>query len=378
MRFLESFCSNTRLMGVMMLYIEWKNDNDKIISHLFMLDSEGLGVADFAYINELSRKEMDSLYMQRSGGLGGVLVEMTEEEAVFLAASYIEKTKNYNKDFPEEFSEELLEFYLAKKPNNIQMSDIMDMICKKIETENEFINYMMMRLVSRDTEALFYYSGDENVSKEHITKINGTLLYNEIKKKSEDRFVCSCIFEDIDGYYEATIAVNIDRKIEEDDGLAYDETIENFALRSFLVLEKKEISDYMVFNLISKEESVTVYSINEDVDSSALEYRVFNLYPMIQEAKFETGILYTHFYLDNTHLESDVYIINNDIIFLIFINKNKLFLATYDEEGSDFIENMVEIGFEGLIEKDSKYEFEQNVLFDFIESGNEDFEDYLE
>ncbi len=400
MNFRKSFCTNTRLMGTMMLMIEWVLEA-RIVSHVFMLDAEGLGISDFYILLDESEESREAFYKQKYGGLGGINVLMTEEEACFLVKDFMEKNERYEKPLPENFNIDIQNFYkekakeldLAVKVEDLEFAlvdnmekkysafrkNIFKKICKNIETENEFVNYMIMRLVARDREALFYFSGNEEVSKLHLTKINGALLYNEIEKKSQDRFVCNCVYEDTDGYYEAKIIVSIDRKkVKEERALKFECDHYDYGLRSFMIASVNAVYDFEVFDIISKEEALDIYKISDGYDMKELENLIYNAYPAIQGIEFENGSLYIQYYPDNAHVDGEVFVINNDIMFLIYVNEASLFLATYTQEARKLIEESLNYQLKERIKKVDRMIFQQNVLFDFIESGNDDFYDFLD
>lgn len=420
MNFKKSFCTNTRLMGTMMLLIEWVIDN-KIISHIFMLDAEGLGISDFYIMEDASEHDRESFYRQKYGGLGGINITMSEEEACFLVYEYMNKNIRYEKPLPESFSKDIKNKYselynklniLQEHSDNEDLKSGLDLesdmdkkhsiedkssserilyrdmkkavfnkICKKLETDNEFVNYMIMRLVARDKESLLYYSGNEDVANLHISDINGALLYNEIEKKKDDKFVCNCVYEDSDGYYEAKIVVIIDKEVDKDEeDIIHENEKIKYSLRSFMIMDKNAIYDFEVFDIISKEEMIDIYNIadksKENMD--LIENKIYNAYPAIQGIQFESGGLYIQYYFDNTHLDSDVYVINNDIMFIIYLNEDRLFLATYNERSRELIEESLSNELGNLVNKENVYKFEQNVLFDFVESGNDDFYDFID
>ncbi|CAK7019352.1 MAG: hypothetical protein PEPC_00802 [Peptostreptococcus russellii] len=420
MNFKKSFCTNTRLMGTMMLLIEWVIDN-KIISHIFMLDAEGLGISDFYIMEDASEHDRESFYRQKYGGLGGINITMSEEEACFLVYEYMNKNIRYEKPLPESFSKDIKNKYselynklniLQEHSDNEDLKSGLDLesdmdkkhsiedkssserilyrdmkkavfnkICKKLETDNEFVNYMIMRLVARDKESLLYYSGNEDVANLHISDINGALLYNEIEKKKDDKFVCNCVYEDSDGYYEAKIVVMIDKEVDKDEeDIIHENEKIKYSLRSFMIMDKNAIYDFEVFDIISKEEMIDIYNISDKSKENMdlIENKIYNAYPAIQGIQFESGGLYIQYYFDNTHLDSDVYVINNDIMFIIYLNEDRLFLATYNERSRELIEESLSNELGNLVNKENVYKFEQNVLFDFVESGNDDFYDFID
>lgn len=403
MNFRKSFCTNTRLMGTMMLMIEWSSEG-KTVSHVFMLDAEGLGISDFYVMIDESLHNRECFYRQKYGGLGGVNIDIDEKEASFLVKTYMDKNIRYEKTLPESFNIDIQKFYkdkyeelnLYQKEDRIRENllsetseDLVDYdvfsksvfkkICKNIETENEFVNYMIMRLVARDRESLLYFSGNEDVANTHLTDINGALLYNEIEKKTDDRFVCNCVYEDSDGYYEAKVIVTIDREEKkEEKALNFEGNYDDYSLRTFMIVSVNAIYDFEVFDIISKEENVDIYDILGKSNRKSLENIIYNSYPSIQGIEFDNGVLYIQYYPDNAHLDSDVYVINNDIMFIVYINDKQLFLATYNKELRELIEESLRSHMNDRILKKDTIAFKQNVLFDFVESGNDDFYDFLD
>lgn len=403
MNFRKSFCTNTRLMGTMMLMIEWSLEG-KIVSHVFMLDAEGLGISDFYVMIDESLHNRECFYRQKYGGLGGINIDIDEKEAYFLVKTYMDKNIRYEKPLPENFNIDIQKFYKEKyeELNLYQKEDrnrenllsetsevlldydvfsksVFKKICKNIETENEFVNYMIMRLVARDRESLLYFSGSEDVANIHLTDINGALLYNEIEKKTDDRFVCNCVYEDSDGYYEAKVIVTIDREEKkEEKALNFEGNYDDYSLRTFMIVGVNAIYDFEVFDIISKEETVDIYDISGESNRKSLENIIYNAYPSIQGIEFDNGVLYIQYYPDNAHLDSGVYVINNDIMFIVYINDKQLFLATYNEESRELIDESLRYQMNDRILKKDTIVFKQNILFDFVESGNDDFYDFLD
>ena len=358
------------------------NEKNKIVAHIFILDAEGLGIADIFTLENMDEEDRQRHYRKRYGGLGGTNIELGQEEAVYLVNKYRGKNIWYKKDLPEGFDLVYKEFY-NNENNSIDENILFSKLCKSMESEYEFVNYMLMRFIARDKDALFYYSSSDLVAASHISQINGALLYNSVEKKTQERYLCRAIYEDIDGYYEASIIVNIKSEgIEEDrdaENLLFYEQVEKYTLRSFMVLDKKSIYDFEVFDIISKPEIVDVYDIIDSKGGmSHIANKIRDTYPAIQELVYENGILFTQYYQDNNHLDSKEYLINNDLMFNIFLTESILYLACFDEDTRDFVGYIFKDNMNSDIILLDSMEFEQNVLFDFIESGSDDFYDFID
>ncbi|MDY2793768.1 MAG: hypothetical protein SPG13_04770 [Peptostreptococcus porci] len=393
MNFKRAFCTNTRLMGAMMMAVEWESDISGIEAHVFLLDSEGLGIYDFFVKKDASDRELSDFYINKSSCFGGENIELEEVEALSLFAHFYDKNIRNEKEIPENLTEEMYDFYIEKlkKCSNSNNSDdnndgsdsndvscfdfakvkslsvMFNKLCKKIDSEYEFVNYMVMRFIARDREALLSFSGSDLLSNQHITEINGTFLYNHVNRKSDDRYICSTVYEDIDGYYETKLIIVIEKNVD------------MYNLLSIIIILNNPISEEDVFKLISKREAISVFNIldeNLSVDDLDIFYKIdnmiTNLYKSIQRLEYENGVLYTQYWSDNSHVDNEIYVINNDIQFLIYVDDERLYLATYDYETQIFVENLLKSILENVVEFDGVYEFDQNVLFDFIQSGEID------
>lgn len=439
MRFIKSFCTNTRLMGTMMLMIEWSRNN-KVVSHVFMLDAEGLGVSDFYSYDDLTVEERETFYKKKYGGLGGTNVNLTESEAVFLVIHYINKNINYNKSLPEKMSKDIVDFYMKsqgesleqeilqyegmccyencekdknfKKDNQdsknskiCQFSEkvlcgdeekqvdskrfeiILGKICKNFESDVEFVQYIIMRLVARDREALYYYSHREEVSNLFISEINGTLLYSKLEKLREGVFMSYFIYEDRNSYYQARAVVNFEKNAVKDE-LTYDSNkIDNihekdlsltYLLRSIMILEKSKIDESYVELIMEKQEMVDVYDFDTELEEDFVRDIIYQKFSFIQEIDFYGEILYTQYFPDNTHVEDSIYRINSDIMFNLFIRNKKLYVFSYEDECREFVHSFIVDIFVNKLKFSAGFDFESSILLDFINSDSDDIFQFTE
>lgn len=364
MKFNFAKVTNSRLMGSMGLVINWRNsDDNKIFCQYFLLDSEGLGIADYVGLDNPSGHEVYREEERLMGGLGSDKIRISEDEARFLVSFYGKKNEYYNKELPGEVNEyiNIIEGYNG----NLKIEDMYPIICKEVLDEVEFVNYMTMRFIAWDRESLMYYSGSNEISSMHVTKINGTLLKTKVKKMGKDKYLTTAIYEDIDGYYSCKIALSIEKDIHKRRG---------FKLNSMLVTDIDEVYDFEVFDEISKPEYVSVYEI-KNIDSFEKKFHDEN--PFLFKSFMDNGNLYTRFSFNNDHVKESEYVINNDIKAIYYFAMGKLFIGTYSNDDSEFINESIELNYGGSTKLTGNYYFEQNALYDFAESGAEDFNDFL-
>lgn len=360
MNFIFAKITNSRLMGSMGLIIGWE-DNDDILYQYYLIDAEGLGIADYISLRNASYEELNREQERLMGGLGADRIQLSKDEALSIVNYYGNKTRYWEKELPGEVSEyiEYIDDYKA----SVNVFDLYPKICKKIETDIEFINYMTMRFIAWDKDSLKYYSNNEEISNMHITNINGALLKNKVSKKDENMYICDVLYEDSDGYYTCKLAFHINKENDE------------YRINSLMFTDKESIYDFEVFDEISKSEYIAIYDIDnkrEFID------KFYKLNPFVLKSDLDLGTLFTRFNFDNNHVKEEIYVINNDLTALYYQMNDKLFVATYNEKDRLYINKLLQCNFNDYVSLDEEMFFEQNVLYEFVESESEDFYDFLD
>ena len=360
MKFQFAKVTNSRLMGSMGLLINWE-DNGEFIYQYFLLDAEGLGISDYVSLKNPTKDEAYREEERLMGGLGSERLRISEEEALFLVKYYGNKNYYYEKPLPgcvEEYIDIIEKYNTEITPEEIYLK-----ICKKITSEEEFINYMTMRFIAWDRESLKYFSKSEEISNMHITNINGTLLKNTVTSRGEGKYISEALFEDSDGYYTCKIAFNI-----ENDG-------EQFKLNSMVVTGKEPIYDFEVFDEISKPEFVSIYEI-ENNEEFLRKFYIDNPFTLMSD--MEDATFFTRFNFNNDHVKKPVYVINNDIKAIYYQMDDSLFVGTYSDNDRKYINKILQCNYKEYLKLQEELYFEENVLYDFVESGSDDFYDFLD
>lgn len=360
MQFQFAKVTNSRLMGSMGLVINWKENEDYIYQY-FLLDAEGLGIADYISLKNPTKDEAYREEERLMGGLGSDRLRISEDEALFLVKYYGNKNYQYEKPLPGNVKEyiDIIENYNT----DLTAEEMYPKICKKITSEVEFINYMTMRFIAWDRESLKYFSQSEEISNMHITNINGTLLKNSVVNRGEGKYISEAIFEDSDGYYTCKIAFNITK-----DG-------EEFKLNSMVATGKEPIFDFEVFDEISKPEFVSIYEV-ENTDEFLSKFYIDN--PFTLKSDMEDAMFFTRFNFNNDHVKKLIYVINNDIKAIYYQIEDSFFVGTYSDNDRKYINKLLQCNYKEYIKLEEELYFEENVLYDFVESGSDDFYDFLD
>ena len=352
--------TNSRLMGTMGLIISWNDKSDRIVQY-FLLDAEGLGLADYVSLKNPTKDEVYREEERLMGGLGSDRIRLSKEEALFLVKYFGNKNYYYEKELPGEVNEYI--DIIDKYETDLTIKDMYPKICKIIDNEIEFINYMTMRFIAWDRESLRYFSESEEISNMHITNINGTLLKNTVISKGKDRYISEALYEDNDGYYTSRIAFSIYRK----DG--------KFKISSIMATDKEPIFDFEVFDEISKPEFVCIYNVNK-VEEFLDIFHKDN--PFVLRSDMEDAVFFTRFNFNNNHVKNEVYVINNDIKAIYYQIGDEFFVGTYSDNDRKYINKMLQCNYKEYLDIKEELYFEENVLYDFVESGSDDFDDFLD
>lgn len=163
--------TNTRLMGVVALHVQWKkNENPKITVHQFIhLDFSELGPDNYYEVipekpHRLTKSEM-RVWKEMSEPLGGSQVNLNETDVYFLIKEalgkmnpYLEKEKTPD---GEEYRLARLRLELTlealEDSGRVDMSISPERIIEKVSpdwcSKQETVNYFIMRMMDRDPEA---------------------------------------------------------------------------------------------------------------------------------------------------------------------------------------------------------------------------------
>lgn len=360
MNFEYAKITRSRLMGSMGLIIKHTDGQNEVFEY-YLLDSEGLGLCDYVRLENPTKEESYIEEERLMGGLGENRVFISEDRALFLVKYFGGKNIEYGKPLPE--GEEYYMDTIKNYQTDLNIYDLYPIICREIKDETEFINFMTMRFIAWDREALIYFCENEETAYMHITNINGTLLKNTVYEKGDGKYITRTIYEDNDGYYVCKIAFNIEVK---DD---------NYKVKSMFVTDKQPIYDFQVFDEISKNEFVDIYDLQNYEEFIDKFYRDN---PFMLKSKLDEGMFFTRFNFNNNHVQEKIYVINNDLKAVYYAMEHKFYVATYSRRDRDYINKLLITKYKEYIEFDEAMCFEQNVLYDFAESGCDDFNYFIE
>lgn len=367
-KFISAFITDTRLMGVVGLYIHWELFSSDFISDFhqyFYFDAEEYGFETYKSMMGNDSEALAMIEQALIGGLGGNKVNVSEKEARFLVQKYVAMNEDLSLPLPDQKSE--YEFILAEPVTLSEMEnrELIDKLCTLILTDYQLINYYLMRVYGRDFEAAAYLT-DLKPDYDLIAEETGaTLCKNTIEEYFDEEgssYLCESLLE-FDGKYKLAVS---------------EITIENLKITSIKKRSSFHVTSAEAAMMLNHPEFITVYEILTEPEEFASRFTEVSTNCM--QTVHENGRLYLEFKKDNNHVNRRVFRLNEDIHGLYYVTDfGQLIIAAYSLLEIREIEktlNKSEAG--ACIVPTSKYEFKEPILYEFIQSDFDDFSDFLD
>jgi hypothetical protein len=366
-KFEAAYATDTRLMGVLVIYIKWKLDRP--LHQFFYIETTEDGIESYRGISGDDEEEVRFTEQSMLGGLGAKRVLLTMNEAVFLVQRYAEMTRKFGKPLPDDTTE--YEFVLRREAvlGEEREKALFDKLCGKVDSPNKLINFFLMRYFIRDFFAAGLLAKDD-LDTGLLPDVGlATLCRNEIippLEEEEGRYICESVIEDDHGH----------RIIVSEIGIEYING--NPKVSEFEVSSQFAISPAEAAMKLARPEYVTVYEIAGPVDNVLFELDKY--YIAALQNLCEGGKLYIVFNKDNRHMGKIIYLLNDDVREILFVTvEDQLIIGSYTLSGIKRLENRMALSTvsKQLIEV-ARYEFKEPVLYDYTMSYGGDFIRYVE
>ena len=383
-KFESAYATNTRLMGVLVIYIKWKltgraSGGKKGVSlhQFFYIETSEDGIESYRGI--LGEDEDELRYTEQSmlGGLGAERVLLTMNEAVFLVQRYADLTRKFGKALPDEVYE--YDFVLKREAvlSEDREAGLFRKLCDKINSPNKLINYYLMRYFIKDFFAAGMLANTE-IDTELLSDVgSATLCRNEIippvtdeedtsVSNLEKHYVCESVIEDDRGHRIVVSEIGIIIK----KGTPW---VSSFEISSMFAISPTEAA-----MKLARPEYATVYEIAGSIDNILFE--LDQQYVGSLQNICEGGKLYIVFNKDNRHMGKKVFLLNDDVKEILFVTvEDQLIVGSYSLAGIKRLENrMMLSGVSKQLIEVAKYCFKEPILYDYTMSYGGDFVRYVE
>ena len=366
--FISAFSTNTRLMGVVGLYIHWEMGIDGLSSdfhQFFYLDAEEYGFETYRSIVGGDIAEIAFVEQTLLGGLGGSRVDLSQKEACHLVQQYAKMNRRLNLPLPQGRREYqfLLDAEIEMTPE--EETALFAKQCAPIVSEYQAVNYFLMRAFSKDQDAAeFLREGDFPLDILDQTPA-ATLCKNTINPCENEwglSYVCESLIE-LDTSYMLILS---------------ELTVQAYKVVSFEKRSAMNVSAAEAALMLSRPEFITVYEIlssPEEFDNQMIELTASALLTI-----HDNGRLFLSFHKNNDHVDKQIFRLNEDVFGLYYVTDfGQLIVAAYSVAGIHTLERDLR---KSAVAKHllpiSKYEFKEPVLYEFIQSDFEEFEDFID
>ena len=370
--FLSAYVTDTRLMGVLAVHACWKipyGDELSYFHQFFYIDCEEMGLETYKSFLDSDPSEIEMAEQALVGGLGASKIEISERQLMGLLTEYRLFNENHKLPLPEKYEE----YRFLIEPETILTPEeshiLMKLICGEIRSDYQTINYFLMRCFGRD------YTGAAYLSEGKFPLD----LYDNYRQAT----FCKNVIDKDASYVDGATAYMCESLIEMNN--CYETVISRVVVRGLKIVDFEHCSGFAVSSaeaamMLSKPEFVTVYEVllsEQDMDENIGELTItLNTVMSVHD----NGRLFMAFKPSNSHVDSRIFRLSNDVRGIYFLTDySQLIMAAYSLIEIQTLERkLAACPLAPFLMATAKYEFKEPVLFEFINSDFEDFEDFLE
>jgi len=367
-KFISAYVTDTRLMGVIGLYIHWETKIENLFSgfhQFFYFDAEEYGFETYRSLPGNDDSEIEYIEQALMGGLGGNKIDVTRKEAAYLIQFYADMNRRLSLPLPE--GENEYNFLLGDKVEMtaVEKRELFSKQCTPVISAYQAINYFLMRCFGQDYEAAAYLKdGDFRLDVYSDVPV-ATLCKNTIdffEGKHGGSYLCESLIEH-DAAYMLIIS---------------EVTVRNMKITSFEKRSSMQVTAAEAAMMLSRPEFVTVYEIlcpPDEFDAGLSELTTGTLLTL-----HDNGRLFLSFNRNNDHVNSKAFRLNEDVSGIYYISDyGQMIIAAYNIKGINGMEKELrKSSLSRMLAPVSKYEFKEPVLYEFIQSEFEDFEEFLD
>lgn len=371
-KFISAYVTDIRLMGVIAAYARWKiiDDPDENELHqFFYIDCEEMGLETYKSVSNGDITEVSIIEQALIGGLGSSKVPITERQLRGLLTYYKEFNEVRGLPLPKNYAEYSFvlapEVYLSPEEH----ANLMDILCGKITSNYQVVNYFLMRCFGRDYTGAAYLAKGEFPLNIYDNYIQATFCKNVIDKSTvyadgTTEYLCESLVE-MNGNHEIVISKVV---------------VKDLKVIDFEYCSGFAVSSAEAAMMLAKPEFVTVYEVllsDEDMEDNLGELTI-SLDSVM--SRHENGRLFMAYKPNNAHVDNKIFRLNNDVKGVYYLTDyGQLIIAAYSLVSIHHLEKRLAKSHLGpFLMPTAKYEFMEPVLFEFINSDFEDFEDFLE
>ena len=375
--FISAYVTDTRLMGVLGMYIHWRaadNGQTADFHQFFYFDAEETGFETYLGLWSDDPQEVAEKERENCGGLGGKKINLTLTEARHILRHYLEFNRAHDLPMPPG-KEEYLDLLKDLAPMTEEEAYWLLMKqCAPITSEYALIHYFLMRSFGKDLEAVSLLT--DNGRRQEVYPASGiaTMCRNAIRE-DHGLYHCDSLIEH-GGQYEVVIT-----KIR----------VTGMKIEKCETVSAMNVSPQEAALILSRPEFITVYRImdaglfgledEEDYDTVTTgRLDAFTLDYDTMSDSYDSGRLFFTFYDNNTYVDRPVFLLSGDVRGVYYLtDMGQLLVMAYDLQAIHELEKQLDTEGCGLpLFLTDRFEFKEPILYEFIQSGYDDFNDFVE
>ncbi len=371
-----AYVTDTRLMGVLAIHAHWvlPDEPERCDFHqFFYIDCEETGLETYRslrtddFLDTLG--EIREIEQSMIGGLGAKKIEIDEKQLAAIITFYTAFNREHKLPDPENASEYSFLLDMGDTLTDSGREGLMAAICGPIHSNYQVINYFLMRCFGQDYRAARRLTAGDFPIDIYDKYTRTTFCKNVIDPAGErpdgtQVYLCESLVEQ-HGQYEIIVS---------------ELCVKNVKVTGFRYCSGFKISTAEAAMKLAKAEFVTVYEVlldEENIENNLGELTIgFNSIM----SRHETGRLFMSFKDNNAHVDSRVFMLSNDVNGIFYLTDfGQLIAAAYTLEDIRNMERRLKVSLLApYLMTTAKYEFKEPILYEFIHSGFEDFEDFLD
>lgn len=365
LRFHSAWATNSRLMGVLCVSLCWDlrtEKNQHKLHQFFYFDCSEYGFDRFEYLIGSQKAELENLKASLIGGLGAEKVPLSFPEALSIIQYYIQFNQKRNITLPEGEEEYLFLLDLPSKLSEPDRYRLFRRLCVHLESRMDLTNYFMMRYCDRDSAGLRYLSDDAIDSDQLDIAGDRTLYANDLKISRDQK---SCAMRSLVSGDQEYYLVN--------SSLTY----RGQYVKTFQVENCMHITPTEAYFILSHPEFITVYDYRGPSRYFRRSLSRLTRNAMILDSN--QGRTFMYFRPDNLHVNSTSYRLYQDTAGLMHLRGDKQVICSGNSEADiHALEvDLIHSPAYPFLEPIGSFQFSEPVMIQFLQSGYEDFRDFL-
>lgn len=392
--FVTAYVTDTRLMGVLAIYARWHiSDNDGNpdplgdLHQFFYIDCEEAGLETYTGLRGDFGIEAISVEQALVGGLGANKITLSEKSLRGIVCHWLGFNQERKLPLPDKLEDYEFLFTPETLFDEKEYLAVMKDICADITNDYQLVNYFLMRCFGRDYEAARFLTSSVHYIPRNISDAKGHPLQDDFPLDLYDAYVkasfCRNVIDVEKKYKDGSVSYLCESLVEMNG--SYDSVISKVVVKDLQVIGFEYCSGFTVSSseaamMLSKPEFLTLYDVHlseSEIEDNIGEFTIgFNCIM----SRHENGRMFMSFKTTNDHVSERVFMLSNDVRGVFFLtDSGQLIVSASTLEGINSLDAMVaQSPLTPYLFTVGKYEFREPVLLEFISSGMEFFDEFLE